>query len=98
MLGLKWWVRILGPSFHNFHPEEESMSIRRFLCVVVALALCAAFANPALSQTKLLRFPDIHKDRVVFCYAGDLWLASSAGGTATRLTTHPGQELFPKFW
>ena len=73
------------------------MSIRRFLSVVVALALCAAFANPALSQTKLLRFPDIHKDRVVFCYAGDLWLASSSGGTATRLTTHPGQELFPKF-
>ena len=30
----------------------------------------------ASAQTKLLRFPDIHKDKVVFTYAGDLWTAS----------------------
>jgi tricorn protease len=30
-------------------------------------------------------------------YAGDLWLASSSGGTARRITSHPGRELFPKF-
>ncbi len=34
---------------------------------------------------------------VVFSYAGDLWLASSSGGTATRLTADPGLELFAKF-
>ncbi len=37
-------------------------------------------AGPTLAdeaRTKLLRFPDIHGDRVVFCYAGDLWLAST---------------------
>ena len=51
----------------------------------------------ASAQTKLLRFPDIHGDNVVFTYAGNLWLASSSGGTATRLTTHPGMELFAKF-
>jgi tricorn protease len=44
-----------------------------------------------------MRFPDVHKDKVVFSYGGDLWLASSAGGTARRLTSHPGLELFPKF-
>jgi tricorn protease len=33
----------------------------------------------------------------VFCYAGDLWLAPSTGGIATRLTAHPGLELFPRF-
>lgn len=58
--------------------------------------LCV-FASSLLSQTKLLRFPDIHKDQVVFCYAGDLWKAPANGGTAVRLTAHPGQELFPKF-
>jgi tricorn protease len=51
----------------------------------------------AKSQTKLLRFPDIHGDRVVFTYGGDLWTASSSGGTATRLTAHPGVEVFGKF-
>jgi tricorn protease len=44
-----------------------------------------------------MRFPDIHNDKVVFVYAGDLWLVSSQGGIARRLTTHIGLELMPKF-
>ncbi len=46
--------------------------------------------------TRLLRFPDVHEDFVVFVYSGDLWRASSDGGTARRLTAHAGLELFPK--
>ena len=68
--------------------------------IIVALTLCVAAlaaTAPAAAQTKLLRFPDLHGDRVVFSYAGDLWLASTAGGLATRLTAHPGLELFPRF-
>ena len=48
-------------------------------------------------EGRLLRFPDIHQDKIAFMYGGDLWLASSAGGMARRITTHPGRELFPKF-
>jgi len=47
--------------------------------------------------TKLLRYPDIHEDSVVFSYAGDIWRASIEGGFATRLTAHPGLESFPKY-
>jgi tricorn protease len=54
-------------------------------------------AVPAAAQTKLLRFPDIAGDRIAFCYAGDLWTVPAKGGAATRLTAHPGLELFPKF-
>src|SRR6267143_1269835 len=58
-------------------------------------------AVPAMSQESreggLLRFPDIYKDKVAFVYGGDLWLASTSGGIARRITTHPGRELFPKF-
>jgi len=61
------------------------------------LASVLFLALPAFGQTKLLRFPDIRGDKVAFCYAGDLWTAPSAGGTATRLTAHEGLELFPKF-
>lgn len=61
---------------------------------VVALLM---WAWPSGAQTKLLRFPDIHDDKVVFTYGGDLWLAATSGGTATRLTAHPGLELFAKF-
>ncbi len=66
----------------------------------LALAAGAASllaAGAAHAQTKLLRFPDIHGDTVAFCYAGDIWTAPAKGGTATRLTAHPGIEVFPKF-
>jgi tricorn protease len=45
----------------------------------------------------LMRFPDIHKDKVVFVSAGDIWIAPASGGDAKRLTIHDGQESFPKF-
>src|SRR5213593_256274 len=59
--------------------------------------LSCALYGPARAETKLLRFPDIHGDKVAFCYGGDLWSAPSRGGIATRLTAHEGLELFPKF-
>jgi len=61
------------------------------------LLLFLVFTAPLSAQTKLLRFPDIHDHRIVFTYGGDLWLSEAAGGTATRLTAHPGIELFAKF-
>ena len=58
----------------------------------------AATAPPeARLETRLMRYPDISKDSVVFVYAGDLWVSPRAGGLARRLTAHPGDELFPKF-
>ncbi len=56
-----------------------------------------ALAAPLSAQTKLLRFPDIHDNRIVFTHGGDLWTVNAAGGTAARLTSHPGMEVFAKF-
>src|SRR6266851_7103976 len=61
------------------------------------LGIALGAVTIARSQTKLLRFPDIYGDRVVFTYGGDLWTAPSAGGSAVRLTSHPGMEIFGKF-
>jgi tricorn protease len=69
----------------------------RFVRFVFCLAAAAGLASAASAQTKLLRFPDIYKDKVVFTYAGDLWTAPSTGGTATRLTAHPGLEMSARF-
>ncbi len=66
----------------------------RFPLLILAVFV---FSLTAFGQTKLLRFPDIHSDRVVFSYGGDLWTASTNGGNASRLTAHPGVETFPKF-
>ncbi len=62
-----------------------------------AWLLIIALTVPLSAQTKLLRFPDIHDDRIVFTHGGDLWMVNAAGGTAVRLTAHPGVELFAKF-
>ena len=68
--------------------------MKRMLPVFIAVVVLTA---GAFAQTKLLRFPDIFGDRVVFTYGGDLWTASVAGGTATRLTAHPGVETYAKY-
>ncbi len=73
---------------------RKDLAIIRMAFLVVAML---ALTSVAVSQTKLLRFPDIHGDRVVFTYGGDLWTAPASGGAATRLTAHPGVELFAKF-
>ena len=73
------------------------MSYRRWLALAIIFA-CAWLSAPALwAQTKPLRFPNIYGDKVVFSFAGDLWLASTNGGIARRLTAHPGIEFFAKF-
>ncbi len=59
--------------------------------------LLALLAPLAPAQTKLLRFPDLHGDSVVFTYGGDLWQAPLQGGTATHLTSARGVELFAKY-
>jgi tricorn protease len=69
-------------------------STARGLGLALGVLLLAA---PAAAQTKLLRFPDVHGDTLAFTYAGDLWTAPVKGGSATRLTAHPGLEAFAKF-
>jgi tricorn protease len=69
---------------------------KRFLLLVVVCVSCLGSAQQ-MQEGRLLRFPDVSKDEIVFVYGGDLWLASSSGGVARRITTHPGRELFPKF-
>ncbi|MFW5886996.1 MAG: S41 family peptidase, partial [Bacteroidota bacterium] len=48
-------------------------------------------------ETRLLRFPSIHEDKIVFSYAGDLYLVDSSGGMARKITSHEGYEMFPRF-
>jgi tricorn protease len=61
------------------------------------IAVFLVLSTATLAQTKLLRFPDIHGDHVAFTYGGDIWTAPASGGSAIRLTAHPGMEVFAKF-
>lgn len=55
----------------------------------------AGQGDPA--DVRLMRFPTVHGETVVFTYASDLWAAKLDGGIARRLTSHLGPEQFARF-
>lgn len=62
--------------------------------LVTALTLSA----PAFAGVEgYYRFPTTNGQRIVFAAEGDLWEVPMTGGQAVRLTTHTGEEWFPKF-
>ena len=64
--------------------------------LVVLLLLSVSLISQ--EDVRLLRFPDVHGDQVVFSYAGDLYAVPLTGGTARRLTSdEKGYEIFPRF-
>ena len=54
----------------------------RLFVMATAVAFLLLAFSAAFSQTKLLRFPDIHGDRVAFTYGGDIWTAPATGGNS----------------
>ncbi|MFW5878065.1 MAG: protease, partial [bacterium] len=67
--------------------------------ILTTLALLSLLFSGLYGQNeaRLLRFPTIHKDKIVFTQAGDLYMVNADGGTARRLTSHVGYEMFAKF-
>ena len=70
-------------------------SLKRWMTLWI---ICSAYfaLGQEMQEGRLMRFPDIYKDKIAFMYGGDLWLASSNGGVARQITSHAGRELFPK--
>src|SRR6266403_480394 len=66
------------------------LSLAAVACLAAMPAKTAAADAAPEGPTRLLRYADISKDRVVFAYAGDLWISSREGGAARRLTSHVG--------
>jgi len=51
----------------------------------------------AQDGARLLRFPAVHGNQLVFTYAGDLYTVATRGGVARKLTSHEGFEMFAHF-
>ena len=64
---------------------------------LLSLCLLSLPAFVYADEARLLRFPTIHGDAVVFTYAGNMYSVPAAGGVARRLTSHDGFEMFPRF-
>ena len=61
------------------------------------MCLLCMFSIAFAQEARLLRFPAIHGNQIVFTYAGDLYTVPSSGGVARKLTTDIGFEMFAHF-
>jgi tricorn protease len=62
------------------------------LILISAAAILLSAQQSPPPEMRLMRFPAVHGDTVVFTYASDLWTAPLSGGYARRMTSHPGTE------
>jgi tricorn protease len=62
----------------------------------VLLTVFLLFAPLAATHGALPRFPQPYGDRIVFVTNGNVWSVPKNGGTAVRLTSAPGQDMFPR--
>ena len=69
-------------------------NLRSALLILGLLITSAIFSQ---EQARLMRFPAISNDQIVFSYGGDLYSVPDDGGMARKITTHKGYEMFPKF-
>ena len=75
--------------------------MRVSLLSAVAFAAATLAASPVPAQTsppegRLLRFPDLHKDFVVFVYGGDVWRAPAVPfDNRAAAPAHPPRGLHP---
>ncbi len=71
--------------------------MNRILSIIILAALASMFRVSAQDEARLLRFPTVSGNQLVFSYAGDLYTTGINGGMARKMTTHNGYEVFPRF-
>ncbi|NOY36658.1 MAG: protease [Chlorobi bacterium] len=71
--------------------------MKRFFLICLVSVFWLGLQAADTGEARLMRFPDIYGNQIVFSYAGDLYLVPSDGGVARRLTSSVGYESFPRF-
>jgi tricorn protease len=71
------------------------MKFKVIFSAFILFLLC--FQLFAQTETRLLRFPTLSGNKIVFSYAGDLYTVDVKGGIARKLTNDVGYEMFAKF-
>ncbi len=63
----------------------------------IIFIITVALRLSAQDEARLMRFPTISGNKIVFSYAGDLYTVDRTGGLARKLTNDNGYEMFSKF-
>src|SRR6187551_2764900 len=84
------------PFFINLIAPTKILSmLKKSLLFTFLLTLCQYVA--LAQESRLLRFPTVSNDAIVFSYAGDLYTVARVGGLARKLTNDIGYEMFARF-
>ncbi|MCD4679422.1 MAG: hypothetical protein K8S00_03445, partial [Bacteroidales bacterium] len=70
--------------------------MKKLLTIVLLLFIACSFSY-SQKDSRLLRFPAVYGDQIVFSYAGDLYTVDKSGGIARKLTNDVGYEIFARF-
>ncbi len=82
--------------FLHIIPFQISIQMKKLTAVLTCMFILGVVM--AQDEARLLRFPAIHGNQVVFTYAGDLYSVDKAGGLARKLTgDENGYEMFARF-
>lgn len=71
--------------------------MKKVFTLLTLFIVVASMQLSAQEEARLMRFPTISDNQLVFSYAGDLYSTNINGGVARKLTSHSGYEMFPKF-
>ena len=72
--------------------------MKKNLLIFSLLLAFGTLSLQAQNEAKMLRFPAIHGNQVVFSHAGDIYTVDINGGVARQLTNDPeGFEIFARF-
>lgn len=70
--------------------------MKRLFLLFVGICFTGMFIQ-ARESARLMRFPTIYENTVIFSYAGDLYTVDKTGGIARKLTNDPdGYEMFAR--
>ena len=70
--------------------------MKKFFGMAVMILSLVVFIQ-AQVNARMMQNPDVSKTHIVFSYGGDLWIVPKDGGTALKLSSPEGQELYAKF-
>ena len=73
--------------------------MKNFTKITCLLILLFPIFNLAQESSPLVRYPSVNSDgsKIAFSYQGDLWIVSSSGGRAERLTIHEAYDGWPQW-
>ena len=71
--------------------------MKKVFTMLSLFVLVASMQLMSQEEARLLRFPAVSGNQLVFSYAGDLYITGINGGVARKLTSDVGYEMFPKF-